>query len=1766
MSLRDQLGQIAANNATVAFDRKKRQKLHSASLIYNPNTAATQDFDFIYENAISSLEELIEVDSRFSVFQRSLFGTSSASIDRNVQTKDQNLDLDHAVNLYLILASSKWHLSPTLHATEWLVRRFQIHIHNAECLLLSTMDYYQTPVFKRILNIVKLPPLFNALSNFVRTDRAPSSLTIIKLFSDSDFLKVYTQYLSKVIEQKMAYTNQLLFTSCSFINLIAFRSNDLDALNALVPTVLEICAKLLASDLADCQIAANTILVVFGTALPLKKEIVLAAVETILANLVDEKAKRSAFISIGKLFQTLKGHGNVDQMPVSLYKLFDSKFSLESLIRHLLDADKLMIDKFLTSYVRSVLRYDHPKLNSLISLFKVVQLEAFESRLIILDLIHLSEVFDDKRLLVDVFEYFVALDEDRVIKCLHSLNLDPEIFELRLTTSLFKLKEGSVDGPLKELESSKVLGTISPVEPFKEFLSRNSSYIITKVTSVIIEEDEKFSKLLSLYVEAVSKGFKAGLFLSSFFTTVEGRLTFLLRVIISPAAPVALRLESLSNLSKSIHQIGQDSNLFSLVPILIAALHDTSKNVRNAVKRILHQIAKRPFTKQYFLSNKLYGDVDIPMISPKDAESWIIKFLEDYTIENHNIKNLVVPKKLEKVFTIFWANQANYMPLPHAKTIFIRFITGYKSYNSTYSALFENNLGNYLEKRGQWEKKCSNNKTNFEDFEKSIVSIISEKEKNTKIIRFAEDCLKCEFEQLATLVSRRITEIFSNLKIIHQQQLVKDVVDLTAERELSYDSVEFLQSLPLNSEIFVSLFSQYRINANEEDMSDIMKKRRRRSSASKAALQREEVSQIAELHLRKLTVTLEALDHIKPIGSEQLLSALFNALSDLETLGQDGGLPVLYAQETLSSCMLSIISSLSLDKKSQLRSLRADVVVSAITSSTSPQVQNKLLLVIGELAKLSPEIVLHSVMPIFIFMGAKTIRQDDEYSSYVVERTIQLVVPALLQSKSGSNKAEEIEFLLISFATAFSHVPRHRRVKLFTTFVKTLGATDALGPFLFLIAQQYSSLVQKYKISESKSVLEFTKTFLTKFSVLNQLTGVHKLLLLLSSLSENWSEEEKSQHFSKTLFSNGILNSSEVEILALKKNGLQFVDNIIVEDEADYQSSDNLKLKIMGALWDSSNDKHLQDEVKSNFGAVLKTTLNLLNASATIADVPFENQELVPRGEASEMRDNIRELLFRILGHVLDLLPIKDFTSATLPLLATDGSDDTIRNHLILVLASKFRLEPGESVVFANQVIETLCTIIDEDSKNDGIVQVSLNTIESLVGKYGDRIDAGLIIRGMKISSELLLSHKMEIEVSSLAVLTSGIQALGVKAIAFYPKIVVPALQIFKELESSEADVKEQLQLAIILIFASMVKRIPAFLLSNLVDVLRVVFFSNEVENSVRLSVIALVVEHIELKEVMRALSKVWFSDVNKTSDATALSLFLTALESTVDTIDKKSATSESPVFFKLLLALFEFRATSKLDHNTISRIEASVHNIANAYVLKLNDKVFRPLFALMVRWAFDGEGVSNGGISQTQRLSAFFKFFGRLQEHLKAIITPYFTYLLDPTVGLLKSFSKGDISDAGLRRLVLHSLTSCFKYDREEYWKSTSRFELISESLIAQLVNIEQPVGRYLVKAISSLAMNNAGADEHNKAMNVMLISHMKSNRSSSEKLWAVKTVKTIYSKVGEAWLSFLPQLVPIIAELLEDDDEEVEYEVRSGLVKVVENVLGEPFDRYLD
>lgn len=60
------------------------------------------------------------------------------------------------------------------------------------------------------------------------------------------------------------------------------------------------------------------------------------------------------------------------------------------------------------------------------------------------------------------------------------------------------------------------------------------------------------------------------------------------------------------------------------------------------------------------------------------------------------------------------------------------------------------------------------------------------------------------------------------------------------------------------------------------------------------------------------------------------------------------------------------------------------------------------------------------------------------------------------------------------------------------------------------------------------------------------------------------------------------------------------------------------------------------------------------------------------------------------------------------------------------------------------------------------------------------------------------------------------------------------------------------------------------------------------------------------------------------------------------------------------------------------------------------------------------------------------------------------------------------------------------------------------------------------------------------------------------------VRCQQALTDKLGEEWLSMLPEMLPYISELQEDDDEGVERETNRWIVGI-ETVLGESLDAML-
>lgn len=116
-SLAAQLSQIAAKS-TNQLDLKAQRIAHSQSLIFDRKVASIQDFDTVYQICYEGFQELCQLDSRFTAFERTIFSEQSKAEDRTQLTAAQNKELDVALEAFLALVGGRLLLNPAIKAVE----------------------------------------------------------------------------------------------------------------------------------------------------------------------------------------------------------------------------------------------------------------------------------------------------------------------------------------------------------------------------------------------------------------------------------------------------------------------------------------------------------------------------------------------------------------------------------------------------------------------------------------------------------------------------------------------------------------------------------------------------------------------------------------------------------------------------------------------------------------------------------------------------------------------------------------------------------------------------------------------------------------------------------------------------------------------------------------------------------------------------------------------------------------------------------------------------------------------------------------------------------------------------------------------------------------------------------------------------------------------------------------------------------------------------------------------------------------------------------------------------------------------------------------------------------------------------------------------------------------------------------------------------------------------------------------------------------------
>ncbi|CAH8549786.1 unnamed protein product [Schistosoma rodhaini] len=178
MSLTDQLRALAVPiTSSYVVDN-----VHRKSLIYED--ASKIDTQSCYSSCLKSFEKLCEMENAFTSFGSTLFSVTSCQLEMCNLFRQEKVKLDSEISKFLCYISSFLKHFVAVQALEWLVFKFQIHIHYVEDFIRCIIPYHETGLFVKfiqILNFQQLPSSFQWLKPYAESGKAISRKEFARL-------------------------------------------------------------------------------------------------------------------------------------------------------------------------------------------------------------------------------------------------------------------------------------------------------------------------------------------------------------------------------------------------------------------------------------------------------------------------------------------------------------------------------------------------------------------------------------------------------------------------------------------------------------------------------------------------------------------------------------------------------------------------------------------------------------------------------------------------------------------------------------------------------------------------------------------------------------------------------------------------------------------------------------------------------------------------------------------------------------------------------------------------------------------------------------------------------------------------------------------------------------------------------------------------------------------------------------------------------------------------------------------------------------------------------------------------------------------------------------------------------------------------------------------------------------------------------------------------------------------------------------------------
>lgn len=942
-------------------------------------------------------------------------------------------------------------------------------------------------------------------------------------------------------------------------------------------------------------------------------------------------------------------------------------------------------------------------------------------------------------------------------------------------------------------------------------------------------------------------------------------LSFYTRVWCGPY-PLLARVSALRNAARRLmEEKNADVDMQALLPYLVVALSDPSPRVRRAAADLVVAINEAfPLTESKKKSKQhlkwaaadLYGPDKgdslkwlTPDVASKLITDVLIGALEECVLDDRHLENVFPnclgksnaesPKKNETVrlpqaartsIMAFLASHAAQTPLLTAKYRLLRSLNSVRSVaGASRTKFLLPILQSWLRSEPAVTLKwCKDEMINPVEMNDEVLAIITATDKDG--IHLLESIIKGEVAVSDPGVSRaaysRLRKIWSVLKeesILHLAQLLLDISQIQNQPNedldrLSNESAEFLRTTTLSSDVLSAYLEQLPTASKLADKAPATK-RRRTSHGEVARTPLQDPEQLAAA-IKKVTFVLQLIHSSQPGSHPELLRGLFNTLAELQHFKAQVASELAYLQGLVLECLLAILQTHKTKPgyKVDKTAIRADLLVDCIQKTTSPQVQNAALLLVASLAESSPELVLHSVMPIFTFIGSSVLRQNDEYSAHVITQTIREVIPPLITSlrKDKGNPVVAAAELLLSFVAAYEHVPSHRRKGLFISLVQTMGPEDFLFALLAMLVDKYGS---------SADVQAFTVEISSHFSVETQLQTYMKNIDLIVDVLKP-----------KPSYSSALLGANE-EGLAnphrLVATQLDMLPNLLAQKKLVTQTAKLLDRDDMDAA-----------RVRDIYASLLEKVL-------TLAD-------------SVKGQEDLHNACGDVLESLLGLLSTSEFVKSVESLL--DRPNESLRRKILRSLEVRIEQESAADASSRTAMLSFLpqLTAIIRESKDVIYKQIAVACVDKISEKYGKKdIEAVAAAAETIASSHCLGQSDPRLRVMALLCLASLVDILREGVVSVLPSAIPTCLDYMEGNISTDVEA-QKLHNAGFAFISSLIEHLPYMISGGYLEkLLKISNLSAEADldeeaDENRMQCLQLAAKQIDAKSMFTALEKNW--------------------------------------------------------------------------------------------------------------------------------------------------------------------------------------------------------------------------------------------------------------------------------------------------------------------